>query len=215
MRERTALTLCILLLTLPCLGKDKKKDRLPELIMRAQYVAVVEDPDSGISLADPAGNRVAQRDVEMALENGDDSRSPSTLAAPTWLSSSVKPTRLDPRPLVAELAMDLWSWTPQATETYESARPSADPRDAATPIPPGEMAREAAPRLAPRKIYLRSTLAIPTSLWTRSFSGVTAAAQLCSIWEFQRSRSSARRLRIPKRPSLNRAPLIAAAFPCI
>jgi hypothetical protein len=68
MRERTALTLCILLLTLPCLGKDKKKDRLPELIMRAQYVAVVEDPDSGISLADPAGNRVAQRDVEMALE---------------------------------------------------------------------------------------------------------------------------------------------------
>ena len=66
--RRIGILLALLALTLPCAGKDKKKNQLPELILRAQYVAVLEDPDAGVSLTDVGGNRDAQSDVETALE---------------------------------------------------------------------------------------------------------------------------------------------------
>lgn len=68
MAQRIGILLAVLILILPCGAKDKKKSRLPELILRAQYVAVIADPDSGVSLSDPGGNRMAVQDVEAALQ---------------------------------------------------------------------------------------------------------------------------------------------------
>jgi hypothetical protein len=59
------------LLLLPSLAvaKDKQKATLPYDVLAARTVAVVIDPDAGISLTDPQANKVAQRDVETALLN--------------------------------------------------------------------------------------------------------------------------------------------------
>ncbi len=68
MPKYSAVGLAFLLLAVPCSSKDKKKEIIPELILRARYVTVVVDPDSGISLANPAENGVARSDVETVLE---------------------------------------------------------------------------------------------------------------------------------------------------
>ena len=48
-------------------SKDKKKDMLPASVLRAHTVLVLIDPETGISMTDPAGNKVARDDVEKAL----------------------------------------------------------------------------------------------------------------------------------------------------
>jgi hypothetical protein len=58
-----------LLLPLLAVGKDKPKSTLPAYVLQARTVAVVIDPDAGVSLNDPRANEVAQRDVETALLN--------------------------------------------------------------------------------------------------------------------------------------------------
>ncbi|MFY9935546.1 MAG: hypothetical protein WAK33_01680 [Silvibacterium sp.] len=50
-------------------AKDKNKGMLPSYVLRARTVAVIIDPNAGISLDDPQANQVAQKDVEMALES--------------------------------------------------------------------------------------------------------------------------------------------------
>ena len=56
-----------LLIASLCFAKDKNKSPLPFSVLRAQTVAVVVDPDAGISLEDPLANQTAQKDVETAL----------------------------------------------------------------------------------------------------------------------------------------------------
>jgi len=48
-------------------GKDKKKILLPTAVLEARTVMVIVDPDAGIALDDPLGNRNAREDVERAL----------------------------------------------------------------------------------------------------------------------------------------------------
>ena len=48
-------------------AKDKNKPPLPFSVLRAQTVAVVVDPDAGVSMDDPLANQTAQKDVEVAL----------------------------------------------------------------------------------------------------------------------------------------------------
>ena len=45
------------------------KPIVPEFVRIAHTVAVLVDPDAGVSLEDPQANQVAQRDVETALAN--------------------------------------------------------------------------------------------------------------------------------------------------
>ena len=47
--------------------KDKHKNILPEYVLTARTVAVIEDPYAKVPLLNPAENRVAQQDVEKAL----------------------------------------------------------------------------------------------------------------------------------------------------
>ncbi len=47
--------------------KDKNKNVLPEYVLSARTVAVIENPNSKVPLLNPAENRVAQQDVEKAL----------------------------------------------------------------------------------------------------------------------------------------------------
>jgi hypothetical protein len=67
MLKRSAITLALLFLAVPSSSKDKKKETLPEMILRARYVAVVIDPDTGMSVTNPLENRTARTDVEAAL----------------------------------------------------------------------------------------------------------------------------------------------------
>jgi hypothetical protein len=48
-------------------GKEKRESALPELVVKAQSVAVLILPGTRESIADPVGNRRAQEDVEKAF----------------------------------------------------------------------------------------------------------------------------------------------------
>jgi hypothetical protein len=51
----------------PAQAKNKKKQRLPDVVLNAQRVFVVIRPDAGEPLTDPRANRTAQDEVERAL----------------------------------------------------------------------------------------------------------------------------------------------------
>jgi hypothetical protein len=53
----SAIALAILLLAIPSTPKDKQKSSLPAAILRAQFVAVIVDPDAGIPLMSPGEQR--------------------------------------------------------------------------------------------------------------------------------------------------------------
>ena len=67
---RGASTLVVLLLLVTSgFAKDKNKSTLPAYVLRAHFVAVIIDPDAGISIENPRANENAQKDVEAALLN--------------------------------------------------------------------------------------------------------------------------------------------------
>ena len=67
LKKLQPLLAAILLLAAVVDSKDKKKEVLPASVLQARTVLVLIDPESGISLSDPAGNKVARDDVEKAL----------------------------------------------------------------------------------------------------------------------------------------------------
>jgi hypothetical protein len=68
MSSRLPIALLVgLVLTLPVLAKNKKKPTLPDLILRAQTVYVVIQPDAGEPVTDPTANRNAEDAVEKAI----------------------------------------------------------------------------------------------------------------------------------------------------
>lgn len=65
---RVPIAFLILLLSFPQAGaKSKKKQVLPEYVLRAQTVAVVIDPEAGEPVTSPKANRIAETKVEEAI----------------------------------------------------------------------------------------------------------------------------------------------------
>jgi hypothetical protein len=67
MPRALALVLIVLVAIHPAAAKDKKKTTLPDLVLRARYVAVVVDPEAGVSMTNPGENSTARGDVESAV----------------------------------------------------------------------------------------------------------------------------------------------------
>jgi hypothetical protein len=69
MRSRiSSIFLSLLLFFVPlAVAKNKKKQLLPDYVLRAQRVLVVIQPDAGEALTSPMANRTAQDEVERAL----------------------------------------------------------------------------------------------------------------------------------------------------
>ncbi|HET9802343.1 MAG TPA: hypothetical protein VFP96_03840 [Candidatus Acidoferrum sp.] len=65
-RQTIAAMTTILALTIAAFGNDKKP-ALPATILNAQTIAVIVDPEAGISMDDPPANKAALEDVEKAL----------------------------------------------------------------------------------------------------------------------------------------------------
>jgi len=68
MSGRMPIFLLVLLLLAPLAdAKNKKKQVLPDYVLKAQTVLVVIHPDAGEPLTDPTANRTAQDNVEKAM----------------------------------------------------------------------------------------------------------------------------------------------------
>jgi hypothetical protein len=68
MPARISIFLFVLLVSAPLApAKNKKKQVLPDYVLKAQTVVVVIHPDAGEPLTNPTANRTAQDDVEKAL----------------------------------------------------------------------------------------------------------------------------------------------------
>lgn len=81
---RRALVLMAMSLVAVSFGfaKKKAKSTMPTYVLSARTVAVVIDPNAGVSVDDPRANEVAQQDVETALANwGRFATQPSTQSA--------------------------------------------------------------------------------------------------------------------------------------
>lgn len=68
MSARTALITLVLFAVVPiAIAKNKKKQVLPDYVLRAETVLVVIHPEAGESVTNPTANRTAQENVEKAL----------------------------------------------------------------------------------------------------------------------------------------------------
>jgi hypothetical protein len=62
--------ICVLIACIvPATGKDKKKVLLPDLVLRAETVLVLIDPETGVPVDASLANQTARDDVEKALLN--------------------------------------------------------------------------------------------------------------------------------------------------
>lgn len=67
MHRRLSVLVVLGLLAVAAFAKNKKDKVLPDYILNAHTVAVLIDPEAGMSADDPRENLVAQKDVETAL----------------------------------------------------------------------------------------------------------------------------------------------------
>src|SRR5207247_10131714 len=67
MAKGSSIVIMLVMLAISASPKEKK-EIIPALILRAQYVAVIVDPEAGISVANPGEDGIARSDVEAALE---------------------------------------------------------------------------------------------------------------------------------------------------
>ena len=69
MPNRASVLVAMTLLMAPLGFAKDKKPPLPLSVVHAKTVAVLIDPEAGVSIDDPRANQIAQKDVEVALLN--------------------------------------------------------------------------------------------------------------------------------------------------
>jgi hypothetical protein len=67
LRRLSLLASLVLVFVCFAVANTKKKEILPAVVLNAQTVVVLVDPDAGMSTSEPLANRTAQDDVEKAL----------------------------------------------------------------------------------------------------------------------------------------------------
>lgn len=67
MPRRVSTLLALTFLVTVAFAKDKTKNTLPAYVLQAKTVAIIIDPNAGMSIDDPQANERAQKDVEAAL----------------------------------------------------------------------------------------------------------------------------------------------------
>lgn len=203
----------VLLLIVPATAKDKnkKKDQMPEFILRAQSVRVVIDPNVGEPLYQPNANAMARENVEKALTewgryrvtvlDGEDTD--LIIAIHTGDDRMVRPT-------IAGGPIDQRTGTTQSSPGsiriggQRGQAPTNDPTmDPQYPQNQGpRIGSEAGPRVDSFVVYQGHT-ADPTyspAGWRYTAKGCLDAPQVRAVEEFRKAIAEAEKPTIPKQP---------------
>lgn len=213
MSRRLLLLPLALLLPLTTSAKDKKKNQMPELILRAQTVRVVIDPYAGEPVDQPAANALARDNVEKALTEWgryrvvmDGEESDLVIAIHTGDDRMVRPTikggPIDQRAGVGQ--------TTDSTVRIGGQRgqppmndPSMDPQYPQNQGP--RVSNEVGPRTDAFMVYQGSTwgensLDSP-ALWRYEAKNcLNPTPQLRAVEEFRKAIAEAEKPKVPKTP---------------
>jgi hypothetical protein len=66
-KRKLAIATVVVILSTLSIAKDKKKGAVPDIVLKAETVAVVIDPEAGEPVTNPGANRQAEEAVERAL----------------------------------------------------------------------------------------------------------------------------------------------------
>jgi len=194
------------MLIVPAGAKDKKKDTLPEYILRATTVRVVINPDAGEPLDNPMANSTARENVEKALMNWgrfqlapDSGESDLVIAVRTGSGRMLRPTikggPIDNRPGEAQTTDDSIR-----IGGHQGRPPTNDPRLGPQGSP--RMGNEVGPSEDMFEVY-RGGIVDPLdspAVWRYTAKDCLRAPQVSAVEEFRKAIAEAEKPQVPKKP---------------
>ena len=200
-----------LLLIVPATAKDKKKNQIPDYILRAQSVRVVIDPEAGEPLYQPNANATARENVEKALTEWgryrvvvlDGEAADLVIAIHTGDDRLVRPTikggPIDQRPGIAQSSPGTVRVGGQHGQP-PMTDPTMDPQYPQSQGP--RVGQEVGPRQDSFMVYGGSNLDPTNSpaLWRYMAKGCLNAPEVKAVEEFRKAIAEAEKPKVPKNP---------------
>jgi len=207
----TALFLASLLIV-PLTAKDKNKNQLPEIILRAQTARVVIDPDAGEPLDQPHANAIARDNVERALTEWgrfrlttlDSGDADLIIVIRTGDDKMVRPTikggPIDQRPGVAQSTDSSIRIGGQQGHP-PTGDPSMDPYNYPQDRSP-HVGNEVGPTVDSFLVYQggRSDPLDSSPLWRYMGKDGLKAPQMLAVEQFRKAVADAEKPKVPKKP---------------